>query len=117
MRVLAEIDGAHALVRCDRLGAPRSNSRPATSTEMRRGEGEHEVHVVLDQQDRDVRRQRGEGGENIAPLLLGHARGGLVEQQYARAGGQRERDLEQTLLAIGKLARRLVAARLEAEAA
>ncbi len=35
-------------------------------------------------------------------LALGHAGGGLVEQQHARLGGDRDRDLEQALLAVGQ---------------
>ena len=42
--------------------------------------------------------------------------GGLIEQQNPRPRGERKRDLEQALLAIGQLARRLVEVRLEAEA-
>ena len=71
---------------------------------------------MLDQQDRDFGGQGGESGQNIAPLFLGHAGGGLVEQQHARTRGERESDLEQALLAIRERARRLVHRILEPEA-
>ena len=51
------------------------------------------------------------------PLLLRHAGRRLVEQQHARAARERQRDLEQPLLAVGERARRLVELGLEAEAA
>ena len=41
-------------------------------------------------------------GENIVTLAFGHAGGGLVEQQHARLGGDRDRDLQQALLAVGQ---------------
>ena len=44
---------------------------------------------------------------------LRHAGRRLVEQQHLRPGRERERDLEQPLLAVGELARRPVAARAE----
>ena len=44
-------------------------------------------------------------GEQLGALVLRHAGGRLVEQQHARPRGERERDLEQALLAIGQLAR------------
>ena len=71
---------------------------------------------MLDQEDRDVRWQSGEGGEDILPLLLRHASGGFVEQQHLRACGQRERDLQEPLLAVREIARRPVEVRFEAEA-
>ncbi len=67
-------------------------------------EAEHHVHVVLDEEHRQVAREAFHGGEQGGALVLGHARCRLVEQQHARARGERERDLEQPLLAVGELA-------------
>ena len=39
----------------------------------------------------------------LVPLGLGHAGGRLVEQQHARLAGDRERDLQQALLAVGQV--------------
>src|SRR5882724_13100032 len=47
------------------------------------GKGEHQIHIVLDQQYRDVARQGGDGRQNIVALALGHAGGGLIQQQHA----------------------------------
>ena len=63
---------------------------------------------MLDQEHGDVARQGGDGGENVVALAFGNAGGGLVEQQHARLGGDRDRDLEQALLAIGQGRGRLV---------
>ena len=60
--------------------------------------------------------KRGERGENVVALLLRHAGGGLVEQQHAGLTGERQRDLEQPLLAVGERARRLIVDLGQAEA-
>ena len=57
---------------------------------------------MLDQQHGDVARQAADDRENVVALALRHAGGGLVEQQHARLGGDRDRDLEQALLAVGQ---------------
>ena len=64
------------------------------------GEREHQIHVVLDQEHGDVARQGRHRGEDIVALAFGNAGGGLVQQQHARFGGNRDRDLEQALLAV-----------------
>ena len=69
---------------------------------MRLREAEHQVHVVLDEQHGDVLGQRRHRGEDFVAVFFGHAGGGLVEQQHARPARQRERDLEQPLLAVGQ---------------
>ena len=48
------------------------------------------------------RGRRRDRREDIVALAFGHAGGGLVEQQHARLGGDRDRDLEQALLAVGQ---------------
>ena len=47
--------------------------------------------------------------KQLGALVLRHAGRRLVEQQHPRPGRERQRDLEQPLLAIGELARRPVA--------
>ena len=49
--------------------------------------------------------QRRDRVEDVVPLGLGHAGGRLVEQQHARPAGDRERDLQQALLAVGQRCR------------
>ena len=52
---------------------------------------------------RDVLRQAGDRGEQLGAFLARHAGGGLVEQQHLGLGGERQRDLQQPLLAVGEL--------------
>jgi hypothetical protein len=84
MRVFAEIDGPDALIRGDRLRRAFGQKLPRNQHRNTASEIEHKVHVVLDQEDRDVRWQSGEGGENILPLLLRHAGGGFVQLDLPR---------------------------------
>ena len=55
-------------------------------------------------------------GENLVTLGFRHAGRRLVEQQHARPAGDRERDLQQPLLAVGQIAGALVHHVGEAEA-
>ena len=64
--------------------------------------------VVLDEQHGHVGRQRRDRRQDLVPFVLGHAGGGLVEQQHARARGQRKSNLQKPLLAVRQLARRPV---------
>src|SRR5258705_3838992 len=61
---------------------------------------EHEVHIVLDQDDRDLARQRSDRLEELAAFDPRHAGGWLVEQQYPGLIGVRQRNLHQPLLYI-----------------
>ncbi len=58
-------------------------------------------------------RQPGDGGEQFLAFLARHAGRRFVEQQHLRPRRERERDLEQALLAVGQFARRPVADRSE----
>ena len=116
MRVLAEIDRAHALVRGDRLGRPLGQKLSRHQHRNAVGEIEHEVHVVLDQEDRDIGGESGKRREDVPPFVLGHPGGGFVEQQHARAGREREGDLQEPLLAVRQLPRRPAHVGLESEA-
>ena len=89
-------------------GAPSTSIAPLTSTEMRSAKLKHQIHVVLDQQHRDVARQCRDGGKDIVALAFGNAGGGLVEQQHPRPGGDGDRDLQQALLAVRQRRRQFV---------
>ena len=71
---------------------------------------------MLDQQHRDLGRQRGDGGEQFVTLCFGHAGGRLVEQQHMRPAGEGERDFQKPLLAVGQYRGALVHDVGEAEA-
>jgi len=55
---------------------------------------------VLDQQHRDVLRQRRDGGEKLMPLGLRDAGRRLVEQKKPRPAGKGQRDFKKPLLAV-----------------
>jgi hypothetical protein len=116
MRDFAEIDCPDALIRCDRLRLALGQQLPPNQHRNTASEIEHKVHVVLDQEDRDVGWQSGEGGEDVLPLFLRHAGGGFVQQQHLRARRKREGDLQESLLTVRELPGRLVEVRFEAEA-
>jgi hypothetical protein len=76
------------------------------------GQAHHQIHGVLDQEDRQPPRLQGADvlGET---LLLGpaHARGRLVEQEQAGLSGQGPRHLQAALLAEVELLHQIVAPR------
>ncbi len=109
----SQIDLPHADIACDLLGRALEEQSPAHHHDDALGETKHGIHVVLDEQDRDVARQSGDHREQLGALPLRHSGGGLVEQQHLRPGGERERDLEEPLLAVGELAGRPIAVRAE----
>ena len=59
---------------------------------------------MLDEEHGEVLRKARDRREKLCALVLRHPSGRLVEQQHARARGERERDFEQALLAVGELA-------------
>src|SRR5690348_9916723 len=63
---------------------------------------------MFDEKHGDIAWQRRDGSQNVLALALWHARGGLIEQQHARLGGDRYRDLQEALLAIGQGRSRIV---------
>ncbi len=81
---------------------------PLTRTEIRSAKGKNQIHVVLDQKHRDVARQTGDCGQDIVALAFGNAGGRLVEQKHARLARDRDRDLEQALLAVSQRRGRLL---------
>ena len=63
---------------------------------------ERHIEVVLDDDVADVRRQRREDIDEVAPFVRRQAGGRLVEQDEARRAGEGERDLELALLAVAE---------------
>src|ERR1700680_4429841 len=101
---LAEIYLAHPLVARDLIRRAFYQHRTADEHGNLLGELEYQVHVVLDEDDRDVPGKRGDDREQVRAFRGGNTRGGLVQQQHLRPGRERERDLQEALLAIGKIA-------------
>src|SRR5258706_8670355 len=106
MRRLAEVHVAYALVRRDLV---RRAFHQHLSLHQHRDalrEAEHEIHVVLDDQHRDLGGELLELLQNLAGIVRGHSRGRLVEQQHLGLEAERDRDLEEALLAVGQVLRR-----------
>jgi hypothetical protein len=62
----AEIDLAHTGVGRDLLRRALHQDAARDHDDDAGGEAEHEVHVVLDEQHRDVLGEAGDGGEQLA---------------------------------------------------
>ena len=71
------------------------------------GDAHDDLHVVLDEQDREVLlvAQLAHEVGQLRGLLRVHAGGRLVEQQQLRVGRQRARDLDAALVAVGEVDR------------
>jgi hypothetical protein len=74
------------------------------------GDAHHDLHVVLDQEDGHVLllTELGHEGREVRRLLGVHSGGGLVEEQELRLGGERPRDFEAPLVAVGEVLRVVV---------
>ena len=100
----AEIDVVHHLVAAD-LGRRALDDLAAVVHHRDvAGDGERDVHVVLDQDQRHVLRQPEQQLRQPLPLAEREAGGGLVEQHQLRLDGARHADLELALLAVGEVA-------------
>src|SRR5215472_15347707 len=108
MALLAEVHLVHALVLADLLGRAFDQHLALNQHGDALREPKHEIHVVLDDEDRDLLRQAVQHLEDAMGFERGHARRRLVEEQYARLETQRDRDLHQALLAVGQVEDALV---------
>src|SRR5439155_500272 len=106
-----QIDVAHAHVGRDFPRRALYQDAPPYHDDDAMRKTKYEIHVMLDEQHRNVAREIGDDGEQLSALALRHARRGLIQQQHLGLGGKCERYLQQPLLAIGELARRPIAAR------
>src|SRR5262252_3034561 len=108
MALLAEVHLMHALVLAYLLGRAFDQHLALNQHGDAPREAEHEIHVVLDDEDRDLLRQSVQHLEDAMGFERGHARRRLVEEQHARLEAQRDRDLDQALLAVGQVEDALV---------
>src|SRR6266516_2987051 len=106
-----QIDVAHAHVGRDFPRRTLYQDAPPYHNDDAMRKTKYDIHVMLDEQHRDVAREIGDDGEQLGALALRHARRGLIQQQHLGLGGKCERYLQQPLLAIGEFARRPIAAR------
>jgi hypothetical protein len=108
--LLSEVGLDHRGFVRDCSAAPSAIFSPWSSTRDPLGDAHHDLHVVLDQEDRQaevVAELAHEVGELVG-LLRVHAGGRLVEQQQRRVRRQRAGDLDAALVAVGEVARELV---------
>ena len=68
------------------------------------GDVEHHVHVVLDQEDREIRIELHEELRHLRRLARRQSGRRLVEQQDVRIAGEPEHDLKLALLAVREIA-------------
>src|SRR5262245_51206133 len=111
-----EVDRLHVGRRHHRLGRT-GHQHPAMHQHRHLGgEAAHDLHVVLDQQDRDLRWQRVDRVEQDADLAGGNAGRRPVEKEDPGLECERDRDLYQPLTTIGDLSDRAVAIVAEPQA-
>ena len=100
----AEIGFAHAFVGRDFFGAAGGEDRALRHHGDVVGDFEHDLHVVLDDDDVDRCAPAPDFLHGALGLRRTHAAGRLVEQKQLRLGDQRHADLEQRHVAIGQRA-------------
>src|SRR6266513_167240 len=91
MVLLAEIDLVYAPVPGDLVRRPLDQDLALHEHGDALREAEHEVHVVLDDEDGDVLGQIVQHLEDAVRFQRRHARGGLLDAQHDRSGRGRQR--------------------------
>src|SRR5262245_20688188 len=106
----AEIGFDDAGVLLDVGGAPLGNLLPVVEHGDVVGDLHDHAHVVLDEEDgeAEVAHQLAQESHETARFSLGHARGGLVEEEERGLRSESAADLEPALIAVGQVARDLV---------
>src|SRR3954462_2753464 len=110
-----EIDRAHPRVAGDVLRRAFDQNLSLHEHGDALREAEDKVHVVLDDQDRNVGGQGSEHVQNATRVLARHAGRRLVEQQHLRLEAERDGDLNQALAAVGQILHRRARVVREAE--
>src|SRR5258708_2667974 len=100
MALLPEVDFVHALVPGDLLRRPLDQHFALHQNGDALREAEHQIHVVLDDQDRDVLGELVEHLQDAMRFQRRHARGGLVEEQHLGVQSERDRDFHQALFPV-----------------
>ena len=107
-RLLSEVGLDHARVRAHLVGLALGDLLAVVEHGDALGDAHDDLHVVLDQQDRQLAlvAQLPHELRELRRLLRVHAGGRLVEQQQLGLGRQRPRDLHPALVAVGEVDRR-----------
>src|SRR5882672_9351143 len=103
MALLAEIDLVYAFVLADLIGRALDEHFALHQHGDALRKSEHEIHVVLDDEDRDLPGQLVEHLQDTVRFQRRHARGRFIEEQHPRLQAQGDRDLDQALLAVGQV--------------
>src|SRR5215475_9856776 len=101
----SEIDLLHLRVVANGLGIAVGDHHAASENDDAVGIGEHHVHRMLGEQDRDPAFDHKplHQADQIIALARRHAGGWFVHQQQARVVGKRDGELDALHVAIGKL--------------
>ena len=111
----AEVGFLHRPARADLLGRSGFEHTAVDHHGKDVRDGEHGVHVVLDEQDGVIANEPAEQLDDANGFLGAHARERLVEQQHLGSGRQRHRDFHLAALAVGKGRKRHPGARFESD--
>src|SRR5262245_3749030 len=86
-------------------GSPLGNPCPVVEHRDAIGDPHHDLHVVLDQEDRESELAAQEANELRESVRLPRVHPGrwLVQEQELRLGGEGPADLEPTLIAVGEV--------------
>jgi hypothetical protein len=111
-RRLAEVGLDHPRVRADVLRQALGDLLAVVEHRHALRDAHHDLHVVLDQEDRQVLlvSQAPDQRREVPRLVRVHACRGLVEQEQPRSERERAGHLEPPLVAVGQVARQLAGA-------
>jgi hypothetical protein len=103
MVFFTEIEALHTLVVCHLLGSSTHQDAAGHQDVDLAGQAKHQIHVMLDEQDREILGKTLDGADDDAALTLRYACCGLIQKQDVRLGSEREGQFDQALLAIGQI--------------
>src|SRR5262245_1661784 len=105
----SEVKLLHLVVGLDFLGRALLEDAAVVQHGHALDNAQGHIHVVLDDDEADVLRHRGEDLDQLRPLFGRQASGRLVTQAETRCAGQRQGDLELALLSVAQLPHQAVA--------
>ena len=100
---LSEIDFLHPFVLLDRVGRALRQDAALVHAGDTIDKAEREIHVVFDQNEREITWQCTNDVANHGAFGRRQSRCRLVEQQQPRISNQRQRQLKLSLLTVGQL--------------
>ena len=105
LSVLAEVGLEHGRAAPDRGRVPADQRRPLREHRDVGAHAHHELHVVLDDEDRlAVAVEVDDAVAQVVDQRRVDAAGRLVQQQHRRVGDQQRRELQELALTVGEVA-------------